>query len=318
MATEKGPPLATGVYAALATPRRSGSIDADAAGLLDYLEVIVQAGVDGLVLFGSTGEFVHYDVTERMRVVILAIRRSRVPVLVNVSHSTLAGAVDLTENAIKAGASGVLLMPPYFYRYPDDQLFAFYEQFVKEIEGRIPVYLYNLPSCTNPISAGLADRLFRTGAFAGIKDSSCDWGVFESLVELRNQLQIPFQLLMGSEPLYVKARSAGAHGVVSGVAAAVPELMVALERALRSADVDRAQRLAARVTEFVEFVDKFPATVAIKQAAVARGWKLSHVAIPFDEDMSADIIGFHHWFRGWLPAVLSECQDLAGARSSQA
>jgi hypothetical protein len=94
--------------------------------------------------------------------------------------------------------------------------------------------------------------------------------------------------------------------------------MVALERVLRSADSDRIERLNGRVNEFVEAVNKFPATVAIKQAAVARGWKLSQVAIPLDEDMSADIIGFHHWFRGWLPAVLSECQDHAGARTSQA
>ncbi|HSU58854.1 MAG TPA: dihydrodipicolinate synthase family protein [Bryobacteraceae bacterium] len=316
MATEKQPNLASGVYAALATPRRSASIDADAAGLLDYQDVIIQAGIDGLVLFGSTGEFIHYDVTERMRVVILAIRRSRIPVLVNVSHSTLAGAMDLAENAIKAGAAGVLLMPPYFYRYPDEQILAFYEQFVKEIERRIPIYLYNLPAFTNPISAGLADRLLRSGDFAGIKDSSGDWRMFEVLSSLHSQF--PFQLLVGSEELYLRASLAGADGIVSGVAAAVPELLVALQRALRSADTDRAGRLNARLDEFVEYVGKFPATVAIKQAGVARGWKLNQVAIPFDEDMSADIIAFHHWARGWLPAVLSECAEPAGARSSQA
>lgn len=316
MATEKQPNLGSGVYAALATPRRAGSIDADAAGLLDYLDVIIQAGVDGLVLFGSTGEFIHYDVTERMRVVILAIRRSRIPVLVNVSHSTLAGAVDLAENAIKAGASGVLLMPPYFYRYPDDQIFAFYEQFVKEIENRIPIYLYNLPAFSNPISAKLAERLLRTGGFAGIKDSSGDWNMLEALSRIRRQF--PFQLFAGSEELYLRASSSGTDGIVSGVAAAVPELLVALQRAIRSADTDRAGRLNARMNEFLEFVNKFPATVAIKQAAVARGWKLNQVAIPFDEDMSADIIAFHHWVRGWLPIVLSECAELAGVRSSQA
>lgn len=306
--------LAKGVYAALATPRRPGSVDADAAGFLDYVDTIVRAGVDGLVLFGSTGEFVHYDLAERMRVVILAIRRSRVPVLVNVSHSTLAGAVELAENAIKAGAAGVLLMPPYFYQYPDDQIFAFYEQFVKEAENRVPVYLYNLPPFTNPISADLAERLLRTGAFAGIKDSSGDWGLFEALRLLRGEIE--FQLLLGSEPVYVRAAAMGADGVVSGIAAAIPELLVALETALRSADGEQSERLNARLNEFMHFVDKFPATVAIKQAAVARGWPLNQTAVPFDEDMSAEIIGFHHWVREWLPAVLNECRDTADTRTS--
>ena len=316
MEYEKQPLLATGVYAALPTPRRSGSVDADAAGLLDYLDIIVRAGVDGLVLFGSTGEFIHYDVTERMRVVILAIRRSRVPVLVNVSHSTLSGALELAENAIKAGASGILLMPPYFYHYPDDQIFYFYEQFTKEIDGRVPVYLYNIPAFTNPISAALAERLLRTGAFAGIKDSSCDWSFFEEINKLQDELS--FRFLLGCDEFYLKARQAGAHGLVSGIAGAIPELLVALERALLSQAIDRAERLNTRLHEFAAFVNKFPTPVAVKQAAVARGWKLNQLAVPFDEDMSADVIAFHQWLRGWLPAVLAECGEFAGANSSQA
>jgi dihydrodipicolinate synthase/N-acetylneuraminate lyase len=316
MENEKQPHLATGVYAALPTPRRSGSIDADAAGLLDYLETIVRTGVDGLVLFGSTGEFIHYDVTERMRVVILAIRRSRVPVLVNASHSTLSGALELAENAIKAGASGILLMPPYFYRYPDDQIFFFYEQFMKEIGGRTSVYLYNLPSFTNPLSFEIAERLLRTGGFAGIKDSSCNWSFFEELNNL--QKHVDFQLLMGCDELYLKARLAGAHGLVSGIAGAIPELLVALQRALRNEAMEHARRLDARLHEFAGFVNKFPANVAIKQAAVARGWNLNQLAIPVDEDMSADVIAFHQWLRGWLPIVLAECGELANAKSSQA
>lgn len=311
MENEKHPHLARGVYAALPTPRRPGSVDADAAGMLDYLDIVVRSGVDGLVLFGSTGEFVHYDVTERMRVVLLAIRRSRIPVLVNVSHSTLSGALDLAENAIKAGATGILLMPPYFYRYPDDQLFYFYEQFSSEIDRRIPVYLYNIPAFTNPISIALAERLLRTGVFAGIKDSSCDWNFFEDLNRLQKELG--FQLLLGCDEFYLRARQAGAHGLVSGIAGAVPELVVALERALRNQAMDDAERLNTRLREFAAFVNKFPTPVAIKQAAVARGWKLNQLAVPFDEDMSADVIGFHQWLRGWLPAVLAECAEAAGA-----
>src|SRR5436305_5213633 len=144
---------ASGVYAAIATPRRPNSIEADAAALLDYLDAVVRAGVDGLVLFGSTGEFVHFDVGERMRLLMFAVRRSRVPVLVNVSHSTLAGAVELAEHSVDVGAAGVLLMPPYFYTYGDSQLARFYEDFVRLLGSKLSIYLYNLPSFTNRISA---------------------------------------------------------------------------------------------------------------------------------------------------------------------
>ena len=312
MPTDQQPSAAAGVYAALATPRRPNSIETDGAILLDYLDTVVQSGVDGLVLFGSTGEFVHFEVAERMRVVTLAIRRSRVPVLVNVSHSTLAGAVDLAENAAQAGASGLLLMPPYFYHYPDEQIRRFYEDFVRLAEAPIPLYLYNLPSFTNPIPIQLATELLNSGSFAGIKDSSSDVSMFTRLRQLKSTL--PFQFLIGSEALYLQERRAGCDGIVSGVAGAIPELLVSLERAIQTGNMDKADLLNQRLQEFVQFVDRFPATIAIKQAAVARGWNLNQLAVPFDDDMSADVIAFHQWFRAWLPPVLAQCENVAAVR----
>lgn len=304
-------PSAKGVYVALATPRRADSTEADAAVLLDYLDTVIRAGVDGVVLFGSTGEFVHFDTAERSRVLGLAMRRSRVPVLVNVSHSTLAGAVGLAQDALAAGAAGLMLMPPYFYRYTDDQLFAFYQAFARQVDANTCTYLYNLPLFTNPIGPELAHRLLTSGSFAGIKDSSGELSMFNGLKELQRQRS--FSLLVGSESVYFQARRAGADGIVSGVSAALPELMVALDRALLTNDLDRAQKLNAHLGEFLEWINKFPATLAIKQTAVARGWKLNHSAFPLDDGTKAELDAFHHWLRSWLPAVLSDCAEAAVA-----
>jgi 4-hydroxy-tetrahydrodipicolinate synthase len=233
---------------------------------------------------------------------------------VNVSHSSLPGAIDLAEKAINCGASGLLLMAPYFYRYPEEEICEFYLQFLKLLDEKTPVYLYNLPAFTNPLSPNMLDRLLSTGAFAGIKDSGGTWEMFEHLQTLRaNQ---PFQILVGRESIYMKAMQAGASGIVSGVAAAIPELIVSLDRVIRARDEARAARLNDKLMEFMAYVDQFPGSVAIKQAAVARGWTSSHVAVPFDEDMAAEVIAFHMWFRDWLPGVLSECRDTAPAPAS--
>lgn len=309
MPTDNPTPRASGVYAALPTPRRADSIDADTAVLLEYLDSIVQAGVDGLVLFGSTGEFVHFDTAERARVAGLAIKRSRVPVLVNVSHSTLSGAIELAASAVESGAAGLLLLPPYFYRYNEGQIAAFYANFLKALNSAAPVYLYNLPMFVNPIAPHLSDQLLRSGTFAGIKDSTCDWSEFEPLTKLRSELD--FSLMVGNEVLYLRGRLAGADGIVSGVAAAVPELLVALERAIRASDSSVAERLNQRLQEFVAFVNKFPSTAAIKQAAAARGWKIAQFATPFDEQTNGEFVEFQRWLDEWFPAVLSECSAVA-------
>src|SRR5947208_6280787 len=98
------------VFASLVTPSRAGTNEIDVGLLLDYLDRVTHGGVDGLVLFGTAGEFIHFDMPERIRTTSLAIRRSRVPTLVNVSHSTLAGTLAIAESAINLGAAGILLM----------------------------------------------------------------------------------------------------------------------------------------------------------------------------------------------------------------
>ena len=304
MRKSEHPSPAHGVYAALATPRAQNAVEADAAAIFDYIDTIVCAGVDGLVLFGSTGEFIHFDIGERMRVLMLAIKRSRVPLLVNVSHSTLAGALELAEHAIEAQAAGVLLMPPYYYRYNEAQISEFYRHFVASVDDRLPIYLYNIPAFTNPISPAAADRLLSSGSFAGIKDSSGDEDMFEVLQSLRAKL--PFQWLVGKDSRYFGARQCGADGIVSGIAAALPELVVALEAALAVNDLERAGVFDRRLKEFIAWVDNFPATFAIKRAGLARGWKLGDLAVPCDEQTSALLGEFEKWLIAWLPGVLAE------------
>jgi dihydrodipicolinate synthase/N-acetylneuraminate lyase len=302
MGKKELPPPASGVYAALATPRPQNSVEADAAALFDYIDAISGRGVDGMVLFGSTGEFVHFDVTERMRVLMLAKKRCRVPLLVNVAHSTLAGAIELAEDAMETGAAGLLLMPPYYFHYTAGQIAEFFRQFVREVDGKTPVYLYNIPQFTDAIPAEVMDGLLVSGAFAGIKDSSGDWVQFERLLKLK--ADHPFQLLVGNDVIYRRARPLGADGIVSGVAAAVPELLVSMDRAMQARDEERADGFDTRLQEFLLWLEKFPATIGIKIAACARGWKFHHSAVPFDDDTLAEKQRFEEWFKDWLPTVL--------------
>lgn len=302
------PPRPGGIYAALATPRRENSIAADTGILFDYLDAIAKAGVNGFVLFGATGEFVHFDTDQRALVASLAIKRSRVPVLVNVSHSTLEGAILLAQGATEAGASGVMLMPPYFYRYSDRDILAFYSAFFAAIGDSVPVYLYNLPFFTNPLSAEVIRQLLTTLPFSGAKDSSGNWEMFEVLRQLRSERD--FRLMAGHERIYLQARRAGADGIISGVAAAIPELMVALDRAILSGQDSRATELDQHVQDLLGWLDRFPATLGVKRAAVARGWKQNHSAGPADGALLAE---YQSWLSGWIPRVLAACETAAVA-----
>ncbi len=305
--------VASGVYAALATPRLHGKVEPDAAAFLDYIDRVVNGGVNGLVFFGSTGEFVHFVPDDRMRTASLGIKRSRVPVLVNVSHSTLAGTLELGRHAVDIGAAGVLVMPPYFYRYDDGEIARFFDEFLGVMGGTVSLYLYDLPRFTNPISQELAGRLLAAGAFAGIKDSSGDWGNFEELRRLRKEHR--FQLMIGNELIYVRALSQGADGIVSGVAAALPELPVAMNRAKESADLAGFQNLAVYMNDFMAWVAKFPAPIVVKQTAELRGWMKADPFVPLGEKAGAEMLAFCKWFEEWLPSALAACSSTIGVRT---
>jgi 4-hydroxy-tetrahydrodipicolinate synthase len=298
-----------GVFAALATPRRPDSTEVDAASFFDYQDGIIKAGVDGLVIFGSTGEFVHFDVSDRVHAVSLLSKRSRVPVLVNVSHSTIEGALTLADGALMAKAVGLLIMPPYFYRYTEAQLLAFYRRFAERIDGRTQLFLYNLPFFTTPLSFPLIEELLTSGLYAGIKDSSGERELFQQLSALH--ASHPFLWFAGNESLFLEACRAGAEGVVSGVASAVPELIVAIHRAVGANAYDLGTHLNTLLGEFLEWLDRFPATVAIKQTAVVRGWKLDQSAFQFDSSTQSEIKKFHRWLEDWLPRTLAECAESA-------
>src|SRR5690606_6997327 len=153
--------------AAAITPRRLGSQDVNRAATWDLIDHLVEHGVNGIVLLGSTGEFIHFSPAERMRLMGLASKRSRVPVVVSVSHSTLDGAVEMAHAAGASGAAAVLLMPPHFFRYSQRDLLWFYRLFADQARLDIPTLLYNIPLFTNELAFETAEELIQSGAAQG-------------------------------------------------------------------------------------------------------------------------------------------------------
>jgi len=290
-------PLA-GVIAAAVTPHGKRGDEPDIGATLELIDFLCAAGVEGLALLGSTGEFVNLNFDDRVRLVYLAVKRSRVPVLAGVSHTTLDGALALGREASAAGAAGLLVMPPFFFRYAQPEIREFYLRFAAEMTHGAPLYLYNIPAFTSEISSQTAVQLLATGRFAGIKDSSGDWAYFQALS--RHRQQHPCTLLVGHDGIFARARMAGADGVVSGVACAVPELLLALDRAIQQRDEAEVERLNARLHDFLERIERFPAPVGIKAALAERGVKTGPFPVPLAHETQIALDEFREWFRAWL------------------
>jgi len=279
----------SGVYAAAVTPNRPGTQDIDYSSLMDQLDFLAAAKVTGISLLDSAGEFLNFPFVDRQRAVYLGSKRSRVPMMVGVSHSTLSGAIHLAGEAISAGADGLLLMPPCFFRYEQPEIEEFFRVFARETGDAVPILLHNIPECTSPIEIATAKRLLDSGRFAGVKDSSGDWNYFEDLRDFRRDR--PFALFTGNDCVALRALREGADGVISDCAAAIPELVVARDE---------------RMNEFVARASRFPAPIAIKRAVQIRKQKAGDSAVPFNAERAGELDQFSQWFAAWWPTVRQE------------
>ncbi len=303
--TRLGEGVVLGAMAAVIAPRRENGHTIDISLALDILDFVNERGVKGVAVLGATGEFIHYDVEERQRLALMAVRRSRTPVIVNVSHSTLEGAVVLARQATEVGATALLLMPPHFFRHSQEGIIAYYREFARLTAGLAPTLLYNLPFFTTGMEPATACTILETGQFAGIKDSSGNTEIFDALHALRQR--ISFRLLLGNDRLLASHRAL-ADGVISGCACGVPELITAIDRAATRGDKDALARRGALLDLFIQKIDPFPTPFGIQLALAARGFAKAAPALPIGPTAQRHADEFAAWFRGFESAMLDECR----------
>ena len=122
-----------GVHTALITPFRQGRIDEEA--LRAHVERQIEAGIDGLVPCGSTGESATLSHAEHRQVVEIVIDAAagRVPVIAGTGSNSTREAIEFTAHARDAGAEGALLLSPYYYNKPtQDGIYAHYATIAEE------------------------------------------------------------------------------------------------------------------------------------------------------------------------------------------
>jgi dihydrodipicolinate synthase/N-acetylneuraminate lyase len=302
--TRLGEGAVVGAMAAVIAPRRENGHTIDIGLALEILDFVNERGVTGVAVLGATGEFVHYDMEERMRLTQMAVRRSRTPVIVNVSHSTLESAVLLARNATEVGATALLLMPPHFFKHTQEGIIAYYQEFARQTVGLAPALLYNLPFFTTGMEPATACAILETGQFAGIKDSSGNTVIFDALHALRQR--IPFRLLLGNDRL-LETHRALADGVISGCACGIPELIAAIDRAATRGDKELLARRGALLDAFIQKIDAFPTPFGIQLTLAARGFPRAVPPLPIGPAAQAQASEFAEWFKGFESAMRDEC-----------
>ncbi|RKF30524.1 dihydrodipicolinate synthase family protein [Paraburkholderia fungorum] len=254
-----------GVLAPVVTPFHA-NLEANATEFVRHCRWLLENGA-GLAIFGTNSEANSLSVAERIRLTdtLLEAGVPAASMMPGTGTSSLTDTVLLTRHAVDAGAAGVLILPPFFYKkISDDGLFAYYAEVIERIgDARMSLYLYNIPALSGvPITLELIERLLKRypETIAGVKDSSGDWHNTKAMIDVfaRDGLDI----FPASEALLSTALPLGAAGCISATANVNPGDIALLCERLRN---EKATALQEKVTLIRKLFETVPMIPAMKQ-----------------------------------------------------
>jgi 4-hydroxy-tetrahydrodipicolinate synthase len=262
----------SGLWPALLTPL-DGAGAVDHAALHALVTDLVPRGVDGLVPLGSTGEFTEFSGAERRRILdtVVAAAAGRVPVLAGVSGLSTRETCTLAADAADAGVDAVLVLPPLYWKVPDDRIVGHVTAVADA--AQVPVVVYDFPALTGqPLSPALlgalaADEPRVIGAKLTVRDVMA---ITAALAATRPH-RPDFAVVTGFEDLIPAAMWAGADGAISGMANIVPDLLIALVASLREGRPEAGELHRQVMESFDVYGLSVPAIPGLKAAAAATG-----------------------------------------------
>jgi 4-hydroxy-tetrahydrodipicolinate synthase len=251
------PKLLRGVVPPVCTPFTS-DYEVDEKSLRRLVNHLIDGGVHGLFVLGSTSEVAYLTDKRRADVICIAIDETagRVPVV--------AGAIDMTtlrvnehvRAAVSAGIDGIVITAPFYARTHPEEI-ALHFRLVKEECGDIPLYAYDIPVAANNVKLETATvlKLAKEGVIQGIKDSSgIDAGISADVHGAQKMGLNEFVVLTGSELTVDSALMAGAHGVVPGIGNVDPAGYVKIFDLVAAGDYKAARAEQERLFEMFNLI----------------------------------------------------------------
>jgi len=264
----------------------------DEKGTENLINHILEGGVHGIFLLGTTGEATSLRYKVREKFVKLACRlvNKKVPVLVGITDTSFDGSVEMAHVCKDAGADMVVVAPPYYFPISQQEMRCYLDDLVPCLP--LPFLLYNMPSHTKlHMSVKTVEHAKALGAL-GVKDSSGDMQYLLSLIDTFRDSP-DFSVITGTEIFIPETILQGGHGAIAGGANMFPRLFVDYYRAAVEKDyakIDFLRRIVLKIYNTIYNVGTFTSryTVGTKCALAALEICSDYVAHPLRQFSYAD------------------------------
>lgn len=261
-------PVFKGCATALITPFTHDTVDYAAfRRLIDYQ---LEAGINALVICGTTGEAATMSYAEKMRTLETAVRHvdGRVPVIAGTGANSTETAIALSRDAERIGADALLVVTPYYNKATQAGLIRHYEAIANSVEK--PVILYNVPartgvSCTAETYAALSAH----PNIVGVKEASGNLSLVQKTRELCPD---DFYIWSGNDDETAPIMLLGGMGVISTASNAAPREMLVLTQACLNGDFRKAGEQQLRLRKLCELLFCEVNPIPVKTAMSMMGY----------------------------------------------
>lgn len=265
-----------GLTVALVTPMKDGQVDESA--LRKLVDFQIEAGTETVSPVGTTGESPTLTHEEHEQVIRIVCEQAagRIQVMAGTGSNSTAEAIRLTKFAKEAGASGALLVAPYYNKPTQEGFFQHYKAISEAVD--IPQVLYNIPGRTaKNIEPETVARIAEACPnLVAVKESTGSMDQASQTLSLTN-----LTVLSGDDSLTLPLLSLGGSGVVSVVGNIVPQDVRSMIAAWNSGEISKAQELHHKLFPLCrDLLGLATNPIPIKAAMQALGRDSGEVRLP--------------------------------------
>lgn len=249
-----------------------------------WVDFMIEKGINGLFPASSIGEFIHMSVEDCYRLTGAVVEQAagRVPVFPGVCSASTDISIKLAKYAEKKGCQAVVALPPYYSAVSQTVIQKHFEKIAASID--IGLILYNIPSCTTPISRDTVKELLKIPNIVAIKDSSANMVNLMHLIELAGEMgRDDFGVLTGWDDMLYPALCVGARGCMSGVSGVLPEISVAIYKSFKEKNYEKALKLQQSLLPVLNTMSMLQFPAGYKMALDLRGFSVGSLRQPIEE-----------------------------------
>ena len=260
-----------GIWTPMVTPMGAGG-EVDLRTTREFVDYLIESGVDGLFPMGTTGEFALLTQQDRNRVVKTVVEQAngRVPVIAGISDPSTGNILRLAADAKDAGVDGVIATTPFYFSTTQEGIYGHFKFLASRID--LPLLLYNIPEWTHTYATpATVGRLAEDGLIAGTKYTEYN---LLRLLEFIDAVKRKVPVLNGSDAMTFSNLQFGGSGAIIGVSNLAPSLASRLYDEFKRGDLKTACELQVELLPYIEAmaVGQFPA--GLKEAMSVLGHKV--------------------------------------------